>query len=93
MERAELVKLGKIERENVKNKDVYVTTKENIDIEKAVLDRVQSGKGVITDKVLTIEESRAALERVERKANAEERAAGKYNIGADLVSEKNKKTS
>lgn len=80
MERAELVKLGKIERENVKNKDVYVTTKENIDIEKAVLDRVQSGKGVITDKVLTIEESRAALERVERKANAEERAAGKYEV-------------
>lgn len=80
MERAGLVKLGKIEHEGQKTKDVYVTTKENIDIEKAVLDRVQSGKGVITDKVLTIEESRAALERVERKANAEERAAGKYEV-------------
>ena len=80
MERAELVKLGKMEREGQKTKDVYVTTKENIDIEKAVLDRVQSGKGVITDKVLTIEESRAALERVERKANAEERAAGKFEV-------------
>jgi len=80
MERAELVKLGKMEREEQKTKDVYVTTKENIDIEKAVLDRVQNGKGVITEKVLTIEESRAALERVERKANAEERAAGKFEV-------------
>lgn len=80
MERAGLVKLGKIEHEGQKTKDVYVTTKVNIDIEKAVLDRVQNGKGVITDKVLSIEESRAALERVERKANAEERAAGKYEV-------------
>lgn len=76
MERAELVKLGKIEREGEKNKDIYVTTKENIDIEKAVLNRVQNGKGVITDKVLTIEESRAALDRVENKA----KAAGKTDF-------------
>ncbi len=76
MERAELVKLGKMEREGQKTKDVYVTTKENIDIEKAVLDRVQNGKGVITDKVLTIEESRAALDRVENKA----KAAGKTDF-------------
>ena len=76
MERAGLVKLGKIEHEGQKTKDVYVTTKENIDIEKAVLDRVQNGKGVITDKVLTIEESRAALDRVENKA----KAAGKTDF-------------
>lgn len=69
MERAGLIKLGKMEREGQKTKDVYVTTKENIEIEKAVLDRVQNGKGVITDKVLTIEESRAALDRAENKAN------------------------
>lgn len=76
MERAGLVKLGKMEREGQKTKDVYVTTKENIEIEKAVLDRVQNGKGVITDKVLTIEESRAALDRAENKA----KAAGKTDF-------------
>ena len=76
MERAGLVKLGKIEHEGQKTKDVYVTTKENIDIEKAVLDRVQNGKGVITDKVLSIEESRAALDRAENKA----KAAGKTDF-------------
>lgn len=68
MERAELVKLGQIERDGEKTKDVYVTTKENIDIEKAVLDRVQNGKGIIAEKVLTMEESRAALNKVESKA-------------------------
>ena len=75
MERAGLVKLGKTEHEGQKTKDVYVTTRQNIEIEKAVLDRVQNGKGVITE-VLSIEESRAALDRAENKA----KAAGKTDF-------------
>ena len=80
MERAGLVKLGHIERDNGKSKDVYLTTEKNIEIEKAVTDRVKTGKGVIKENVLTMEESIAMLEKVESIANAEERAAGKREV-------------
>lgn len=81
MERAWLVKLGRIEREDgKKTKDVFVTTQENIDIEKAVVDRVQSGKGAIHDKVLTMDESRAALDRVEARARANGLKSANFTI-------------
>ena len=80
MERAELVKLGQIEREGEKSKDIYVTTKENIDIEKAVIERVKSGKESIKDKVLSMEESRAALDRAEARAKAQGLKSAEFTI-------------
>ena len=80
MERAELVKLGQIERDGTKSKDVYVTTKENIDIEKAVVDRVQEGKKSITEKVLTMEESQAALDRAEQRAKRQGLKSAEFTI-------------
>ena len=81
MERAGLIKLGRIELENgKKTKDVFVTTQENIDIEKAVIDRMQSGKGTIQDKILTMDESRAALDRAESRAKAKGLKSANFTI-------------
>ena len=81
MERAGLVKLGRIEREDgKKTKDVFVTTKENIDIEQAIIDRVQNGKGIVHDKVLTMDESRAALDRAEARARANGLKSANFTI-------------
>ena len=81
MEWAGLIKLGRIELENgKKTKDVFVTTQENIDIEKAVIDRMQSGKGTIQDKILTMDESRAALDRAESRAKAKGLKSANFTI-------------
>ncbi len=70
IERARIVKLGRIEQNEKKTKDVYLTTQKNIETERAVIQRVRDGKGAIQDKILTVEESRAALQRVEAEAEA-----------------------
>ena len=73
MERAGLVKLGHIEHDGEKSKDVFLTTEKNMDIEKSVVERVQAGKGQIQSHVLTMEESKFALDRAEAKAAMEGR--------------------
>ena len=73
MERAELVKLGRMERDGEQSKDVFLTTESNMKIEKEVTERVKKGKGVIAEKVLTMEESQYALDRVEAQAAMEGR--------------------
>ena len=73
MERAGLVKLGHIERDGEKSKDVFLTTEKNMEIEKSVVERVQAGKGQIQSHILTMEESKFALDRAEEKAAFEGR--------------------
>jgi conjugative relaxase-like TrwC/TraI family protein len=68
IENAGAVKLGRIERDGKKSRDVYLTTEKNIETERAVLERVEQGKKQIQNKILTVEESRAALDRVEAEA-------------------------
>lgn len=81
MERAGIVKLGRIQQpDGRKSRDVYVTTRENIETEKAVLARVGEGKGKITQSVLTLEESRAALDRAEAAARARYEASASFTI-------------
>ena len=80
MEKAKLVKLGRIEREGKKSEDIYLTTQENIEIEKKIVERVKLGKGSIFRKVLTMYESRAALDRAEAKAKAQGLKSAEFTI-------------
>jgi len=80
MERAKLVKLGQSERYGRKSKDIYVTTQENIEIEKKIVERVKLGKGSIFRKVLTMAESREALDRAEAKAKRQGIKSAEFTI-------------
>lgn len=68
MERAGLVKLGRIEHGEKKTKDVYLTTEENIKREASIIDRMNEGKGKVNS--LTQEESEAAFEKLRQKKEA-----------------------
>lgn len=65
MERAGLVKLGRIEHGDEKSKDVYLTTEENIKREAAIIDRMMEGKGQVNS--LSQEQSEAAFEKLKSK--------------------------
>ena len=60
MERAGLVKLGRIEHGEEKSKDVYLTIEENIRRESDIIDRMKEGKGQV--KSLTQEQSEVAFD-------------------------------
>lgn len=62
MERAVLVKLGRLEHGEEKSKDVYLTTEDNIKRETAIIDRMQEGKGQV--KALSQEQSEFAFEKL-----------------------------
>lgn len=68
MERAGLVKLGRIEHGEKKSKDVYLTTEENIKREASIIDRLNEGKGKVNS--LNQEESEAAFEKLRQKKEA-----------------------
>lgn len=80
MEKAKLVKLGQIDRDGRKSKDIYVTTQENIEIEKKIVERVRLGRGSIFRKVLTMAESREALDRAEAKAKRQGIKSAEFTI-------------
>jgi conjugative relaxase-like TrwC/TraI family protein len=67
MERAGLVKLGRIEHGEEKSKDVYLTTEENIKREAAIVDRMEQGKGQI--KSLDQVQSEVAIQKLSNKKN------------------------
>lgn len=69
MERAGLVKLGKIEHGEENSRDVYLTTEENIKREANIIDRMKEGKGQI--KSFTQKESEAAFDKLKKKKEAE----------------------
>ena len=68
MERAGLVKLGRLEHGEGKSKDVYLTTEENIKREAAIIDRMKEGKGKIA--ALTQEQSEAAFNKLKNQKEA-----------------------
>lgn len=70
MERAGLVKLGRIEHGEAaeKSKDVYLTTEENIKRETTIIDRMKEGKGLI--KSFTQKESEVAFEKLKKQKRA-----------------------
>jgi len=80
MEKAKLVKLGQIERDGRKSKDIYVTTQENIEIERKIVERVKLGRGSIYRKVITMAESREALDRAEAKAKRQGIKSAEFTI-------------
>ena len=65
MERAGLVKLGRIEHGEEKSKDVYLTTEENIKRETAIIDRMKEGKGQVNS--LSQEQSEAAFDKLKNR--------------------------
>lgn len=69
MERAGLVKLGRIDYGEEKSKDVYLTTEANIKRETAIIDRMKEGKGQV--KSLTQEQSEAAFNKLKNQKEAE----------------------
>ena len=69
MQRAGLVKLGRIEYGNEKSKDIYLTTEENIKRESAIIDRMKEGKGQI--KSLNQEQSEVAFNKLKNHKEAE----------------------
>lgn len=71
MEKAGLVQLGQLERNGKKTRDRYLTTEQNLQRAKAIVDVAERGKGKVKTGLLTIEQSRAALARVEKAHNAE----------------------
>ena len=80
MEKAKLIKLGQIERNGKNTKDIYLTTKENIEIEQAIIDRVKAGKGKIKNSVFTMEESQNALIRAETRAKKQGLKSADFTI-------------
>lgn len=80
MERAELIKLGQIERNGKKSKDIYLTTKENIKTEESIIRRVKDGKRKIKNSVLTMEESKNALNRAETRAKKQGLKSADFTI-------------
>ena len=68
MERAGLVKLGRIERGGEKSKDVYLTIEANIKREVNIIDRMKEGKGKVIS--LTQEQSEAAFDKLKKKKEA-----------------------
>ena len=68
MERAEIVNLGRIEQAGKKSKDVYLTTEKNMEKEKLNIERMKAGKGTIKTNILTMQESKNALDTAEAKA-------------------------
>lgn len=77
IERAGLVNLGRMERGG---KDVYLTTETNIEKERANIERMKAGKGEIKSHILTMDESRAALERAEGRARAQGLESAAFSI-------------
>ena len=71
--RAGAVDLGQLERDGEPTAERYITTEQNIVKERRIIDRVQEGKARITQGLLSINESRAALDRVEQTARMEGR--------------------
>ena len=63
-----VVKLGKISK-NKSSKNIYLTLESNIEKGEAIIERIKNGKGVILDKIITMEESRALLDKVENAHN------------------------
>lgn len=80
MEDAGLIALGQMERDGKKTKDRYLTTQENIDKERAIVDRVGAGRDTIKSRVLTMDESRAALARAEARAKQRGLASASFSI-------------
>ena len=80
MEEAGLVSLGQMERNGTKTKDRYLTTEENIQKEKDIIQRMKDGKGTIQNKVLTMEESKAALDRAEARAKEKGLESASFSI-------------
>ncbi|MBP9483436.1 MAG: relaxase domain-containing protein [Negativicutes bacterium] len=69
MERAGLVKLGRIEHGEEKSKDVYLTTEANIKREAAIIDRMKEGKGQVNS--LTQEQSGVAFEKLKNQKESQ----------------------
>ncbi len=63
-----VVKLGQSTKKK-SDKNVYLTLENNIEKGEAIVERIKNGKGVITDKILTMDESRALLNKVENAHN------------------------
>lgn len=80
MESAKLIKLRRIERNGKNTKNIYLTTKENIEIEEAIIDRVKAGKGKIKNFILTMEESQNALIRAESRAKKQGLKSADFTI-------------
>ena len=68
MERAGLVKLGRIEHGEEKSKDVYLTTEENIKREATIIDRMKQGKGRIKSSLSQVQ-SEVAVQKLSNKKN------------------------
>ena len=84
IERAEVVKLGHIENENGKrDKNTYITTEENIAIEKNIKERMLNGKDAIESKLMTCEDVRAEIDRIEDVARAEGRTHADFSANAE----------
>jgi len=69
MQRARLVKLGRIEHGKEKRKDVYLTTEDNIKRERDIIDRMKEGKGQV--KSLTQDQSEASFDKLKKQMKAE----------------------
>lgn len=65
-----VINLGRIERADKLSEDVYLTTKQNIQIEADIVEKMQAGKGKIMANVPTLEASIRLLEKVESQAIA-----------------------
>ncbi len=89
LERANVVKLGRIETEKGKTRDVYMTTEENIKKEELIKERVQTGKGAIKAGNMKQDEARVELDHAEAKLNdgkflnPEQRAAVEYILSSN----------
>lgn len=68
MQRVGLVK-GRIEHGAEKRKDVYLTTEDNIQRERDIIDRMKEGKGQV--KSLTQEQSEASFDKLKKQKEAE----------------------
>ncbi len=76
MQQEKLVSLGRMEQNGKPSRDRYLTTEENIKKEQNIIERMKAGKGAIKAQILSMSESRAALDRAEARA----RAAGKTDF-------------
>lgn len=89
LERANVVKLGRIVTGKGQTRDVYLTTEENIKKEELIKERVQTGKGAIKAGNMTQEEARTKLDHAEAKLddgkflNEEQRAAVEHILSSN----------
>ena len=83
IEAAGAVNLGRLEHDGKKSRDVFLTTEENLNIEKEIIDEMKSGKGAIQSKLMTCEEVRAEIDRIEEVARAEGRHNADFNANAE----------